>query len=258
MGNSSDKNRKVALAVVAHPDDVEFLCAGTLALLQQNGWQIELVTMTAGDCGTREYDPEEISKIRQEEAAKAAELIKANYQCLGFRDLFILYDQPSLLKVITLIRRVRPDLVLTMSPSCYIVDHEMTSKLVQTAVFAGGMININTGDIPPYYHVPHLYYMDSMEGKDKFGKTIEPGFVVDISSVIDTKEKMLKCHDSQRQWLLDHHGMDQYLETMKHFSAQQGELAGVDFGEGFRQHLGHGYPGENILRSELQEAVHQI
>ncbi len=258
MNNSLDKDRKVALAVVAHPDDVEFLCAGTLALLKQKGWQIELVTMTAGDCGTRELSPEKISNIRKAEAAKSAELLDADYHCLEFRDVFIMYDQPSLRKVIKLIRQVQPTLVLTMSPSCYMVDHEMTSKLVQTATFAAGMANISTEDASPYFNVPYLYYMDPMEGKNKFGDMIEPGFVVDISDVIDTKKEMLKCHDSQRQWLLDHHGMDQYLETMKQFSSERGEMVGVEFGEGFRQHLGHGYPQENILGTELDEAVHQI
>lgn len=258
MDGSSGENRKIILAVVAHPDDAEFLCAGTLALLQRNGWKIELATMTAGDCGTRELSAEKISEIRKKEAERSAELIDAKYHCLEFKDIFITYDRLSLLKIIKLIRRVRPAVVLTMSPSCYMVDHEMTSKLVQTACFAAGMTNISTGEIPPYFNIPHLYYLDPIEGKDKFGTIIEPGFVVDISPVIDIKEEMLKCHKSQRQWLLDHHGMDQYLDTMKQLSAQRGKIVGVKFGEGFRQHLGHGYPQDNVLESELQEAVHQV
>ena len=100
--------------------------------------------------------------------------------------------------------------------------------------------------------------MDPMEGKDKFGTAVEPGFVVDITSAIDTKEEMLKCHDSQRQWLMDHHGMDRYLETMRQFSADRGTLAGVEYGEGFRQHLGHGYPQDNLLRTELEKYVHDV
>lgn len=258
MGYSLKKKSKTVLAIVAHPDDVEFLCAGTIALLKKKEWQIELATMTAGDCGTRELNPEKISKIRKKEAAEAAKLLNANYHCLDFNDIFILYDRPSLLKVIELIRQIRPTVVLTMSPSCYMVDHELTSKLVQTATFAAGITNIPTGKTPPYFNIPYLYYMDPMEGKDKFGKIIKPGFVVDITTVIETKVTMLKCHDSQRQWLMDHHGMDHYLETMKQFSAQRGKLAGFEYGEGFRQHLGHGYPQENILELELHESVHHL
>lgn len=255
---NNDKNKKIVLAVVAHPDDAEFLCAGTLALLKERGWTIEIATMTAGDCGTRELSPDKISNIRKAEAAKSAQLLDAGYHCLEFNDVFIMYDRPSLLKVIALVRRIRPTLVLTMSPTCYMVDHEMTSKLVQTATFAAGMANVKTKGAVPYFYVPHLYYMDPMEGKDKFGKIIEPGIVVDISSVINTKEEMLRCHDSQRQWLLDHHGMDQYLESMKQFSADRGTLIDVSFGEGFRQHLGHGYPQDDILLEELSEFIYQL
>lgn len=252
--NHSDKNSKIVLAVVAHPDDAEFLCAGTLALLKQRGWQIELATMTAGECGTRELSPEEISEIRKGEAAEAAGLLDAGYHCLECPDVFIMYDRPTLLKAIELIRTVKPDLVFTMSPSCYMVDHEMTSKIVQTATFAAGMVNIETAT-PPFFRIPHLYYLDAMEGKDKFGREVEPGFVVDITPVIDLKEQMLRRHDSQRQWLLDHHGMDKYLETMKQMSANRGEMVDVAYGEGFRQHLGHAYPQDNILEVELTEQV---
>lgn len=255
-GNRNNGN--VVLAVVAHPDDAEFLCAGTLALLRKRGWQVELATMTAGDCGTRELGPEEISTVRKKEAAEAAALLDAGYRCLECRDVFIMYDRPTLLKAIRLIRRVQPAMVFTMSPSCYMVDHEMTSKIVQTATFAAGMVNIETGSAEPFFRIPHLYYLDPMEGKDKFGDEIRPGMVVDITSEIDTKEAMLRCHDSQRQWLLDHHGMDKYLETMKKLSARRGAMAGVAYAEGFRQHLGHAYPQDNRLADELGELVRSL
>jgi len=243
----------IILAIVSHPDDAEFLCAGTLALLNQKGWKVHIATMTAGDCGTRVLSPEKISAIRKAEAAKAADIINAEYHCLDFKDLFILYDRPTLIKTIKLIREVRPKIVLTMSPDCYMVDHEMTSKLVRSACFGAGMVNIPTDDIQPYFHIPALYYLDPIEGKDKFGTEIRPGFVIDITSVIDIKEQMLSCHDSQRKWLQEHHQMDAYLETMRNFSAIAGSYAGLEFGEGFRQHLGHAYPQENILLEVLKE-----
>jgi len=246
---------KIVLAIVAHPDDAEFLCAGTLALLRQNGWQVYLATMTAGDCGSRELGPAEISKIRKNEAQKAAGIIDAGYDCLECRDLFIMYDEPTLLKVIRLIRNVRPAMVLTMSPSCYMVDHEMTSKIVQSACFGAGIVNIKTEPESPFFHIPSLYYMDPMEGKDKFGSVVEPDFIVDITSVIDIKANMLACHESQRKWLMEHHGLDEYMETMKELSSMRGSVANVSYGEGFRQHLGHAYPQENLLMSELGDLV---
>ncbi len=251
MTTTPSSKTDTVLAIVAHPDDAEFLCAGTLALLKRAGWQIEMATMTAGDCGSRDLGPEEISTIRKAEAAKAAALIDSGYECMECRDLFIFYDEPTLKKVIRLIRKVRPKIILTMSPTCYMVDHEMTSKIVQSASFATGIANIPTDPVSPWFHTPHLYYIDPMEGKDKFGKEIDPDFVVDISTVIETKEKMLACHESQRKWLMEHHGIDEYMTAMKQFSADRGKLAGVTYGEGFRQHLGHAYPQDNLLAEVL-------
>src|SRR5690606_36946468 len=99
---------------------------------------------------------EAISTVRKAEAAKAAAMLDAAYHCLECEDIFVLYDRPTLLKVIELVRKERPRLVVTMSPSCYMVDHEMTSKLVQTACFSAGVKNIETTS-GPFHHVPHLY-----------------------------------------------------------------------------------------------------
>ena len=75
------------LAMHAHPDDMEFQCAGTLALLREAGCHVTMATMTPGDCGSAEHDAEAIAAIRRGEARAAAELIGADYLCLEFRDL---------------------------------------------------------------------------------------------------------------------------------------------------------------------------
>jgi len=244
---------KTALAIVAHPDDAEFLCSGTLALLHQKGWHIHIATMTAGDCGTKELSREEISSIRKKEAANSARILDSDYDCLEFEDLFITFDKPSIIKVLALVRKVRPQVVFTMSPSCYMLDHEMTSKLVQTACFGGGLVNIETPGHEPLNYIPHLYYLDAIEGKDKFGKKIDSTTFVDISSVVDVKTDMLACHASQREWLRQHHGMDEYILSMKRQSEERGKEIGVPFAEGFRQHLGHAYPQNNLILKELPE-----
>lgn len=249
----NEDNNKTVLAIVTHPDDAEFLCAGTLALLKEKGWQIDIATMTAGDCGSLEYSREEISNIRKREAATAAELLNAKYHCLECDDIFLMYDRQTLLKTISLIRKVKPKLVLTMSPSCYMVDHEMTSRLVQTACFAAGIVNIKIEDAAPYYYIPYLYYLDPMEGKDKFGKEVKASTVVNISDTMQIKEKMLMCHESQQSWLMAHHGMDQYILSMKELSKKRGNEISTRYAEGFRQHLGHAFPQDNILKQELNE-----
>ncbi len=249
---------KKILAIGAHPDDIELLCAGTLALLKQKGWEIVFATMTPGDCGSAELSREEISKIRKAEAASSAKLLDSNYYCMECRDIFILYSEESLLKVIKLIRETEPEVVITMSPQDYMIDHEITSDIVRTACFSAGIKNIETGKTNPFNKIPYLYYMDPMEGKDKFGTRINPSSIVDISSSMEIKETMLKCHASQRNWLMAHHGMDEYITSMKEFSAARGKEINTTYGEGFRQHLGHAFPQDDILKKELGSLVHVI
>src|SRR5262249_27332259 len=108
----------VVLSILAHPDDAEFLCAGTLIrLVREHGWQAHIATMTPGDCGSAELPPEEISRIRRGEGAKAAALIGATYHCLEERDLQIFYNERALERVTCLLRSVRPRVVLTHSPA---------------------------------------------------------------------------------------------------------------------------------------------
>jgi len=249
---------KTVLSLGAHPDDAEFFCAGTLTLLHNKGWQVHIGTMTPGDCGTVEYSRQEISRIRRAEAAKAESLLGGSYHCLECDDIFIMYDRPTLLKAIELVRKVRPRIVFTCSPADYMVDHEMASKIAQTACFTCGVVNIETPGFEPFEPIPYLYYSDPADGKDKLGKQIKPSTIVDITSVMPTKEKMLCCHQSQRNWLLKHHGMDDYVISMKKLSEKRGEQIGSHFAEGFRQHSGHAYPQDNILKAELGGLVHII
>jgi LmbE family N-acetylglucosaminyl deacetylase len=239
-----------ALTLLAHPDDAEFLCAGTLIrLAQEHGWQIHIASMTPGDCGSAELPPDEIARIRREEGQRAAGVIGAIYHCLEERDLCIFYNERALEKVTRLLRQVRPRIVFTHSPSDYMLDHEMTSTLARAAAFGAPIPNFHggAGHPPALDCIPHLYYCDPIEGKDPLGRDVEPGFRIDIGSAIATKAAMLAAHASQRDWLLKHHGMDQYLEAMRAWSARRGKECGKDFAEGFRQHLGHSYPQDNLL-----------
>ena len=245
----------IALAVVAHPDDVEFLCAGTLIrLTREHGWSIHMATMTAGDCGSAEHGPTEISSFRKAEATASADLIGAKYHCVGALDLRVYLNDDLVDRMVHLLADVRPEVVFTHSPDDYHMDHELTSRVVRAATFAAPIRNFlhdRWGSRKPLDHIPHLYYCDPVEGKDLYGNPIRPAFWVDVSAHMDEKERMLKCHASQRDWLLKHHGMDDYLRAMRDWSAKQGQAAGVAFAEGFRQHLGHSYPQDNLIGSLL-------
>jgi LmbE family N-acetylglucosaminyl deacetylase len=240
----------VVLSVLAHPDDAELLCAGTLVrLAREHGWQVHIATMTPGDCGSAELPPDEISRVRRAEGAAAAAVLGGTYHCLEERDLQVFYNERALERVTRLLRQVRPRLLLTHSPADYMLDHEMTSTVVRAAAFAAPVPNFlcDRGHGPPLEHIPHLYYCDPIEGKDSLGRPVPPGLCVDVSGVIDAKAEMLARHASQREWLLKHHGMDQYLRAMRDWGASRGRPHGWAFAEGFRQHLGHSYPQDDLL-----------
>jgi LmbE family N-acetylglucosaminyl deacetylase len=238
------------LAIHAHPDDIEFQCAGTLALLARAGCSITLATMTPGDCGSLEHDAETIAAIRRAEAKAAAGLIGAESFCLEFRDLAIFEDDESRRRVVEALRRSRPDLVLTAPPVDYLCDHEATSRLVRDACFAATVPNYKTRQwepAPTLSKIPHLYFMDALEGLDRDGRPQPAGFLVDVSSVAEIKRRMLACHASQRDWLLSQHGIDEYLEAQARWGARRGAEIGVAQAEAFRQYLGHAYPQDNRL-----------
>ncbi|MCA9055038.1 MAG: PIG-L family deacetylase, partial [Planctomycetaceae bacterium] len=87
---------------------------------------------------------------------------------------------------------------------------------------------------------------------DWFGQPVPYDFIVDVSSAFDRKLEMLACHDSQRAWLRRQHGVDEYLDSCKRWSAERGKVIGTEYGEAFRQHTGHPYPHDNLLLEFLQ------
>jgi LmbE family N-acetylglucosaminyl deacetylase len=119
--------RKVALSFLAHPDDAEILCAGTLIRLRDAGWEVHIATATPGDCGTMDRNRWEISSVRTQEGAAAAKMIGATYHCLGEGDGLIVYDKPAIQKTVDLFRRIAPSLVFTHAPRDYMLDHEQAS-----------------------------------------------------------------------------------------------------------------------------------
>lgn len=237
-------------SIHAHPDDAEFLAAGTLALLANAGHEITIVTMTAGDCGSGEYGPEELSEIRKAEAAAAANLIGAGYACAGFKDLAIFSDDPSRRRMTELLRTLKPDVILTASPSDYLCDHEATSVLVRDACFTASVPNYATGgNEPPLARIPHLYFMDPIGLNERTGTRVDADIVIDIGPTFATKRNMLAKHESQRAWLRLQHHVDNYLEQMEAWSRAAAH-AGAEFGEGFRQYRVHPFPQSDLL-SEL-------
>lgn len=239
------------LAVFAHPDDIEFLCAGTLALLVQAGWELRCSTLSGGDLGSPSGTREAIRNRRLKEAAAAAETLSGSYAWAGLDDFGIFHDRECLRRVTDVVRGFVPDVVITHSPDCYMLDHEETSRLVRMASFAAAVPLYETGNDPMGTGVPALYYSDAIEGKDKYGRPVMADFYIDIESTFEARTKALACHESQREWLRSHHGIDDYLVGSEKMAGMHGERCGATYAEGFRQNLGHGYPQENILGKAL-------
>jgi len=246
------------LALFAHPDDAEFLCAGTLSLLADRGAVVHIATMTAGDCGSTILPPQKISRLRVKEAWRAASVLGAQYTCLKEKDLLVFYDRPRLSKVMELLRRLDPSLVFTHSPSDYMLDHETTSRLCQTACFGGMAPNFRTGakkPAKPLRTIPHLYYTQPTGSTDILGKETIPSLCVNIGETLGRKEQMLACHESQQAWLKSQQGISGPSDSMRKMAAWTGALVGFPWAEGFRQHLGQGFPPNDLLSTKLGELV---
>ena len=246
------------LALFAHPDDTEFLCAGTLFLLADRGAAIHVATLTAGDCGSTVLPSAEISRVRLKEGKRAAALLGARFTSLKEKDLLVLYDRPTLRKVMELVRRVDPSLVFTHSPSDYMLDHEIVSRLCQTACFGAMAPNFRTGarkPSRPLRAIPHLYYAQPAGCTDILGKEVMPSLCVNIGSSLERKQRMLACHESQQAWLKSQQGMTGPVDNIRKMAAWTGALAGFEWAEGFRQHLGQGFPSGDKLGELLGDSI---
>lgn len=232
---------------MAHPDDAEYFCAGTLIRLADLGWEVHIISAAPGDCGTVSHTPWEIGGIRTEEARRAAELIGATYHCLGENDGYIVYDKATIRKSIDLFRMIAPSLVFTHPRLDYMMDHEMTSLLARAATFLYAAPNATPLPLREGSRVPYLYYCDPPDAIDHSGNRIKPTTYVDITGQTDKKTEMLAQHASQREWLRAHHGTDEYLDAMTQLGSLRGKEIDVAKAEAFVQHRGHSYPHDDIL-----------
>src|SRR5262245_8045395 len=250
---------KTALAIAAHPDDIEFLMAGTLMLLRKAGYEIHYWNLANGCCGSSQHDAATIAHMRREEAMAAAKAIGAVFHESVCDDLAIFYDRGTLAKVAAGVREVAPEIVLTHSPADYMEDHTNACRLAVTAAFTRGMPNFPTD--PPRPAVANtvtVYHAQPYSHRDPLGKLIEPELVVDTTDLIDLKKKMLARHVSQKRWLDESQGLDSYLDTMAQLDAEVGRMSGIfQYAEGWRRHMHMGFcgPTDDPLRAALQERV---
>src|SRR5436190_4093115 len=116
MGRASRKSRKVAMAIAAHPDDIEFCMAGTLLLLRERGWEIHYMNLSSGNCGSTVTNPAKTRVVRRKEAMAATRILRAEYHESLCDDLEIFYELKILRHLAAIVREVAPGIVLTHSP----------------------------------------------------------------------------------------------------------------------------------------------
>ncbi len=236
--------KKTAFAVAAHPDDIEFGMSGTLMLLGEAGYELHYMNVGSGSCGAVSLDRDEIVAIRTDEARAAAGLIGAAFHPPLVDDLEIFYEQPLIMKLCALIRQLSPEVLLVPSPQDYMEDHTNTARIAVTAAFCRNMKNYATDPATgPIDNEMCIYHSMPMGLTDPLRNAILPEIFVDVSDVMDRKRAMLSCHRSQKEWLDQSQGHDNYIHLMQDMASQVGRLSGqFAFAEGWRrhQHLGFG------------------
>ena len=138
---TTDPMTQHVFAIAAHPDDVEFVMAGTLIRLRDAGYELHYMNIANGCCGSTEHDVATAARIRRQEAMHAAHSIGAVFHESLTNDLEILYDLPTLRRIGSIVREVAPDIVLTHSPVDYMEDHTNACRLAVTAAFSRAMPN---------------------------------------------------------------------------------------------------------------------
>src|SRR2546426_3901836 len=237
---------KTAIAIGAHPDDIEFYMAGTLLLLKRAGGEIHYMTVANGSCGSVRYNVAQTRAIRRKESIRAAAVLGAYYHSSLVNDLEILYDLKPLRRLAAVIREVSPSIVLTHSPQDYMEDHENTCRLTVTAAFARGMQNFSTQPSRPAIDAEVALYHAMPHGLcDALRRRVAAELYVNTASVHALKREALACHRSQKEWLDVSQGMDSYLIAMDHLSWAVGRMSGrFKHAEGWRRHSHLGFCSE--------------
>ena len=244
-----------ALAIAAHPDDIEFVMAGTLLLLGDAGWELHYLNLSTGNLGSTTMTPARTARIRRGEAQAAAKRLGATWHAPFCNDLEIFYDARALRRLGAVIREVTPDVILTHSPQDYMEDHMNTSRLAVSAAFARAMPGYRTTPPRKATERPVTIYHANPHGlSDQLRRRVHPGAFVDTTSVHARKRAALECHASQGGFLDTTQGMNSYLETMDDESRTVGKMSGrFRHAEGWRRHLHWGFcdPDRDPLRDAL-------
>ena len=228
------------LAIGAHPDDVELGCGGTLAKEISLGKKVGIIDLTKGELGTRGTDI-----TRKEEAAHAAEILGiAVRENLDLGDGFFMNEKEAQFKVIEVIRKYQPDVIISNAPSDRHPDHAKGSELVNNAIFLSGLPKIENG-LAPWRPKKHFHYIQWLP--------LEPSFVVDITGFLGKKVESCLAYKTQffdpnSEEPLTPIATKNFTDSIEYRAMDLGRLIGTEAGEGF---ISRNYIAVNNLDSLL-------
>ncbi len=229
------------LAIGIHPDDVELSCSGTIAKHIAFGKKVGILDLTQGELGTRGN-----AELRTKEANEAAIILGVSFRTqLNLKDCFFENNEENQKKIIEIIRKHQPEIILCNAISDRHPDHGRASKLVSDSSFYSGLIKIEThsdNKIQKAWRPKAVYHYI----QDQY---IHPDFVIDISDFIDIKHKAIMAYSSQFYNPSSNEpetpiSSKHFIETINSKMSILGRDIGVKFAEGFTVNR---YPGINSL-----------
>lgn len=218
------------LAIGAHPDDVELGCGGTIAKLISEGKKVAIIDLTEGELGTRGTN-----ETRAQEAATASEILGISArENLKMKDGFIINSQEYQFRIIEMIRKYQPEIVLCNAIDDRHPDHAKAAKLVSDACFLSGLVKIKTdyeGESQKFWRPKQVFNYIQW-------KNIEPDFVMDISGFLDKKIEACLAYKTQFYDPTSTEPMTpiatkDFLESLTYRAQDLGRLSGVEYAEGF-------------------------
>lgn len=224
-------NPKNVLCVVAHPDDASIFCGGTLAKHSDRGDVVHVAHMTRGEYGgTGEKNEVSLAEQRTREANDAAEVLGFETSFLGFKDGRVKYSLENRGRLTETIREHDPDTLLTHDPDADHPDHRITGQLVTDAYYQASLPLVDSEHDP--VDPGNVHYVGKLDSG------FEPGTFVEVTDYREKKEKAIKCHESQVDFLENHGGLDRtfddLIEEVRARDRCHGQECGVPFAEGFR------------------------
>ncbi|MDB5198310.1 MAG: bshB1 [Chitinophagaceae bacterium] len=214
----------------AHPDDVELSCSGTLLVEKMRGKKVGIVDLTQGELGTRGT-----AETRKQEAVDAAAIMQIDIrENLEMADGFFKNDEEHQRKIITVLRKYQPEIVLCNAPADRHPDHGRAADLVYTASFLSGLIKIETKENSSLQKAWRPKYVFNYI-QDRY---FNPDFVVDITGAMDKKIEAIKAYKTQfynpeSKEPETYISSQEFLESVMYRSKMFGKLIGVKYAEGF-------------------------